>query len=91
MKTADGKVVPWLASQTDLLAEDWVELEAAKAEAAKRPLMEWKGGNCPVAYADLVDVETRGGTTMTAPAGRLNWTHDPKRPSNSEIVKWRLA
>ena len=24
MKTADGKVVPWLASQTDVLAEDWV-------------------------------------------------------------------
>jgi hypothetical protein len=23
MKTADDKVVPWLASQTDLLAEDW--------------------------------------------------------------------
>lgn len=23
MKTADGKVVPWLASQTDILAEDW--------------------------------------------------------------------
>jgi len=23
MKTADGKVVPWLASQTDVLAEDW--------------------------------------------------------------------
>lgn len=23
MKTADGQVVPWLASQTDLLAEDW--------------------------------------------------------------------
>lgn len=23
MKTADGKVVPWLASQTDALAEDW--------------------------------------------------------------------
>lgn len=23
MKTADGTVVPWLASQTDLLAEDW--------------------------------------------------------------------
>jgi len=23
MKTADNKVVPWLASQTDLLAEDW--------------------------------------------------------------------
>ena len=24
MKTADGMVVPWLASQTDVLAEDWV-------------------------------------------------------------------
>jgi hypothetical protein len=23
MKTADGKVVPWLASQTDVLADDW--------------------------------------------------------------------
>lgn len=23
MKTADGMVVPWLASQTDVLAEDW--------------------------------------------------------------------
>jgi hypothetical protein len=24
MKTADNKLVPWLASQTDILAEDWV-------------------------------------------------------------------
>lgn len=24
MKTADEKVVPWLASQTDILSEDWV-------------------------------------------------------------------
>ena len=23
MKTADGKFVPWLASQTDILVEDW--------------------------------------------------------------------
>ena len=23
MKTADGKIVPWLASQTDMLADDW--------------------------------------------------------------------
>lgn len=23
MKTADGKIVPWLASQTDLLTHDW--------------------------------------------------------------------
>lgn len=26
MKDAEGKVVPWLASQTDMLAEDWVEV-----------------------------------------------------------------
>lgn len=26
MKTADGKTVPWLCSQTDLLAEDWNEV-----------------------------------------------------------------
>lgn len=23
MRTADGKIVPWLCSQTDMLAEDW--------------------------------------------------------------------
>ncbi len=26
MRTADGSIVPWLASQTDLLAEDWIVL-----------------------------------------------------------------
>ena len=26
MRTADGTIVPWLASQTDLLAEDWGEV-----------------------------------------------------------------
>lgn len=24
MKTADGMIVPWLCSQTDMLAEDWM-------------------------------------------------------------------
>ena len=27
MKTADNKIVPWLASQTDVLAEDWAVVE----------------------------------------------------------------
>lgn len=27
MKTADNSLVPWLASQTDMLAEDWVLVE----------------------------------------------------------------
>ena len=26
MKTAGGDIVPWLASQTDVLAEDWMEV-----------------------------------------------------------------
>lgn len=26
MKTAEGNLVPWVASQTDLLAEDWIQL-----------------------------------------------------------------
>ena len=26
MKTAQGYVVPWLASQADLLSEDWIEV-----------------------------------------------------------------
>ena len=27
MRTVDGSFVPWLASQTDLLAEDWMEVK----------------------------------------------------------------
>lgn len=27
MKTAQGYIVPWLASQSDILADDWQELE----------------------------------------------------------------
>jgi len=30
MKTADNKIVPWLASQTDLLANDWEILRGDK-------------------------------------------------------------
>lgn len=29
MKTAQGYVVPWLASQSDMLAEDWTLVESA--------------------------------------------------------------
>lgn len=27
LKTANGHLVPWLASQTDILADDWFEIE----------------------------------------------------------------
>lgn len=26
MRTANGQIVPWLCSQTDMLADDWVEV-----------------------------------------------------------------
>ena len=29
MRTADGKCVPWLASQTDILADDWIVVPSA--------------------------------------------------------------
>lgn len=28
MKTADGEIVPWVASQSDVLAEDWIVVPA---------------------------------------------------------------
>lgn len=27
MRTADGQIVPWLCSQTDMLADDWEKVE----------------------------------------------------------------
>ena len=32
MKTADGTIVPWLCSQTDLLASDWGVVEKIEQE-----------------------------------------------------------
>ena len=42
MKTADNKFVPWLASQTDMLAEDWavVECDTALAPHQQRVVAE---------------------------------------------------
>lgn len=34
MRTADGTIVPWLCSQTDLLAEDWGVVERRETLAA---------------------------------------------------------
>jgi hypothetical protein len=33
MRTAQGTVVPWLASQTDVLAEDWVCVEVGDGQS----------------------------------------------------------
>lgn len=32
MRTADGQIVPWLCSQTDMLAEDWAVFAEATVE-----------------------------------------------------------
>lgn len=34
MKTADGSCVPWVASQTDILAGDWIVLPQATVSAS---------------------------------------------------------
>jgi hypothetical protein len=41
MRTADGQIVPWIASQTDLLAEDWLIVattDEVTDETLPRPL-----------------------------------------------------
>ena len=37
MKTAQGDLVPWLASQTDLLAEDWERLVDVREDETQKP------------------------------------------------------
>lgn len=34
MRTAQGTIVPWLCSQTDLLAEDWDVVSVGESEAS---------------------------------------------------------
>jgi hypothetical protein len=50
MKTADGKVVPWLASQTDMLSDDWMivdELPVCSACASRMvPNRKEGDGSC---------------------------------------------
>lgn len=40
MKTADGQVVPWVASQTDILAEDWEVFSQEVSEAVPTPVSQ---------------------------------------------------
>src|SRR6185437_16256279 len=37
MRTADGSCVPWLASQTDILAHDWVEVQMRQIYSQVEP------------------------------------------------------
>ena len=45
MKTADGMVVPWLCSQTDMLADDWEVLPGeARGAIGGLKAHDYKGG-----------------------------------------------
>lgn len=50
MRTADGTIVPWLCSQTDLLADDWGVVGTVEVRATMAPLTgkNYKGGALPV-------------------------------------------
>lgn len=39
MKTADDKLVPWLASQTDVLAEDWQVVGSVEEETSQADIL----------------------------------------------------
>ncbi len=41
MRSADGNLVPWLASQTDLLSDDWMLAEDVRTHA------QWMGELVP--------------------------------------------
>ena len=56
MKTADDTLVPWLASQTDLLAEDWEARDAVVRTARTTD---------PIAPGDVVSVRDVNSPPMT--------------------------
>ncbi|MFT3708051.1 MAG: DUF2829 domain-containing protein [Archangium sp.] len=69
MKSADDKLVPWLASQTDVLADDWEQLAAERAEQpatfnCPRRVEDGRGPGSPFAKSDaaLLDHWREAGT-----------------------------
>lgn len=58
MRTADGAFVPWLASQTDILADDWALVdeaptdEADTGEASEAEWLTWFAQNADFGPAD---------------------------------------
>jgi hypothetical protein len=39
------------------------------------PWIDWKGGECPVAYDAVTQIKTRGGRTATGEAMNFSWDH----------------
>ena len=51
-------------------------------------LVEWNGGNRPVAAHCEVEIVCREGSTSVACAYRFDWTH---RGHNTDIVRYRVC
>ena len=65
MKTADNKFVPWLASQTDVLAEDWVILQMVKRVGSlSAALSKYKDMNASVRAGVLENATYPDGTPV---------------------------
>jgi hypothetical protein len=58
MKTADNKIVPWLASQTDALAEDWCVVEDLSNEVSPND----ETNRIFMAYVNLPETNAWDGT-----------------------------
>jgi hypothetical protein len=93
MKTAQGYVVPWLASQADMLAEDWHAVSGPgdnhPDDLGRYDWVDWKGGDRPVSMDTRVDVRLRDGSEAgNIPAGGLYWWHGR---GLFDIVQYRIA
>ncbi len=92
MKTAQGYVVPWLASQADMLAEDWHVVPGPgdnhPDDLGRYDWIDWKGGDRPVGMDTRVDARLRDGSEAdNIPAGDLYWWHG----SVLDIIQYRIA
>ena len=84
MKTADNNLVPWLASQTDILSDDWqllsntINVKDASGEAAVLP------------GEDLGDALERvcGGVIVGGPSLRASIEHAPWKRSGGNGMRY---
>lgn len=86
MFTAQGDLVPWLCSQTDLLAEDWEVVEDAQSGP---PWTEWAGGDKAPTTA-FIECELRDGSRSQGWAIHLEWRHAaPGKNPDFDIIRYR--
>lgn len=99
----DGSGLPLFAGDCNFTSADgkpgaYLGLNDVKPIKAKRPWIEWKGGECPVPEGTLIDVKYRDGHKQKGcPAGytptefmrhAIDWAHDD---DDEDIIAYRLA